>query len=71
MPVLLRLLFFKTLIYNPSNAIVLVCEDESLLRGFVIANLNEAPPVYAPGGRTCLFDEFTVTQTVVAGEPAL
>jgi len=53
--------FFKTLIYN-INAIVLVSEDESAFRGFAVANLIEAPPIYAPGGRTCMIDDFAVTQ---------
>jgi hypothetical protein len=54
--------FFKTLVPNTSNAIVLVCENASVFRGFIIAQLIEAPPVYAPGGKTCVIDDFAVTQ---------
>ena len=53
---------FKTLIQNTSKSIVLVCENAGVFRGFIIANLIEAPPVYAPGGRTCLIDDFAVTE---------
>ena len=54
--------YFKTLISNSRNAIVLVGEDAGVLRGFIIANLIEAPPVYAPGGRTCVIDDFAVAE---------
>jgi len=54
--------FFKTLIPNTANAIVLICEDADVFRGFIIAKLIETPPVYSPGGRTCLIDDFAVTQ---------
>jgi hypothetical protein len=51
--------FFKTLISN-RNAIVLVCDDVGVFCGFVIASLIEAPPVYAPGGKICMIDDFAV-----------
>ena len=53
--------FFRTLI-STDNAIVLVAEDASIFRGFVIATLIDSPPVYAPGGKTCVIDDFAVTQ---------
>jgi len=53
--------FFKTQVSDTRNAIVLVCEDASVFRGFVIVNLIEAPPVYAPGGKICMLDDFAVT----------
>ena len=54
--------FFKTLISNTRNTIVLVCEDVAIFRGFIIANLIESPPVYAPGGKTCVIDDFAVAR---------
>jgi hypothetical protein len=41
--------YFKTRITNRRNAIALVYEDSGVIRGFIIATLIEAPPVYAPG----------------------
>jgi hypothetical protein len=52
--------FFTTLVSNKGSAIVLVCGDASVFRGFVIASLVEPPPVYAPGGKTCMIDDFAV-----------
>jgi len=52
--------FFKTLI-SKENAIVLIAEDASIFRGFAIATVVEAPPVYAPGGKTCMVDDFATT----------
>jgi hypothetical protein len=54
--------YFKTLISNRKNAIVLVYENAGVVHGFIVATLIEAPPVYAPGGKTCLIDDFAVTQ---------
>jgi GNAT superfamily N-acetyltransferase len=54
--------FFKMLISNISDSIVLVYEDAGVFHGFIIAKVTEAPPVYAPGGRTCLIDDFAVAQ---------
>ena len=54
--------FFNRLISDARNAIVLVCEDANGFRGFIIATLLEAPPVYDPGGRTCMIDDFAVAE---------
>ena len=53
--------FFKTLISDTRNVVVLVCENAGVVRGFIVANLVEAPPVYAPGGKTWVIDDFAVT----------
>lgn len=42
------------------DTIALVAEESSGLRGFAIGRLQEAPPVYAPGGPVCLIDDFCV-----------
>jgi GNAT superfamily N-acetyltransferase len=59
----LRVPISKTLISNRRNAIVLVYENAGVVRDFIIAILIEAPPVYAPGGKTCLIDDFAVTES--------
>ena len=33
------------------------------VQGFIIARLTPAPPVYSPGGATCLVDDFTVDES--------
>jgi hypothetical protein len=43
-----------------SEAITLVSDEAGQLTGFLIATLNPAPPVYDPGGLTCLIDDFVV-----------
>ena len=40
--------------------IALVHESAGSIDGFVIAALMDAPPVYDPGGLTCLIDDFVV-----------
>jgi GNAT superfamily N-acetyltransferase len=43
-----------------SEVIALVSEHAGQLGGFLIATLVPAPPVYDPGGLTCLIDDFVV-----------
>ena len=40
--------------------LALVSEAAGALDGFLIAELRPAPPVYDPGGLTCLVDDFVV-----------
>ena len=35
-------------------------ESGAIVRGFVIARIMNAPPVYDPGGKTALVDDFCV-----------
>jgi hypothetical protein len=44
------------------NTIALVYEQNNTLDGFLFARLLSAPPVYDPGGLTCLIDDFTVNE---------
>ena len=39
---------------------VFVAVDGERIEGFVIARIVDTPPVYDPGGGTCLVDDFTV-----------
>lgn len=47
-------------VVGSDRVIALVHERAGSIDGFVIATLVEAPPVYDPGGLTCLIDDFTV-----------
>lgn len=51
--------FFRGLVAR-ENVIALVAESEGAVGGFIIATLVGSPPVYDPGGLTCLVDDFTV-----------
>lgn len=54
-----QLPFFERLIES-DRVIALVHEASGQIDGFVMASLVEAPPVYEPGGLTCLIDDFVV-----------
>lgn len=45
-----------------ANAIVLVCEQADKLLGYALAIVIPTPPVYAPGGPTCLVLEAVMEQ---------
>ncbi len=51
--------FFANLI-GQGRGIALVHEDNGVVDGFVIATIITSPPVYDPGGSTCLIDDFVV-----------
>src|SRR5262245_61891495 len=51
--------FFTHQVVQP-NAIARVAEDGGRFAGFVIGGLQEAPPVFAPGGKTVIIDDFAV-----------
>jgi len=55
--------FFRGLI-DDAQAVVLLAELRSQFRGFVMARTLSAPPVYDPGGLTCLVDDFAVLDPV-------
>jgi len=51
--------FFLTLL-AADDYVVLVHEQHGRITGFLRGQLIVAPPVYDPGGRTCLVDDFAV-----------
>jgi hypothetical protein len=59
-----QLPFFERLVAS-EQTIVLVHEQVGLVDGFVIAALVDAPPVYDPGGKTCLIDDFAVADAAI------
>ena len=51
--------YLHGLVDEPDH-VFLVAGDSSRVSGFVIGRLVPAPPVYEPGGLTCLVDDFVV-----------
>lgn len=51
--------YFAELLDDPETLFAVATTPEGV-QGFVIARLVPAPPVYNPGGPTCLVDDFTV-----------
>jgi hypothetical protein len=49
--------FFNRLVADP-EILVFVGEDARGIVGFIIGTIVPAPPVYNPGGSTCLVDDF-------------
>ena len=54
-----QVLFLKDNI-SKDHLIVLVHEEGQKINGFIIGALVNAPPVYNPGGKVCLVDDFMV-----------
>lgn len=57
----LTLQFFAHQVGQP-NVIARVAEDGGRFLGFVMSTLQDPPPVYAPGGKTVLIDDFAVVE---------
>lgn len=53
--------FFTHQVGQP-NVIARVAEDGGRFLGFVMGALQDPPPVYAPGGKTVLIDDFAVVE---------
>ena len=53
--------FFTHQLGQP-NAIARVAEDNGRFAGFIIGGVQDAPPVFAPGGKTVLIDDFAVIE---------
>lgn len=53
--------YFRFLMQDEDNC-ALVNEDYAGVDGFLIATLVDAPPVFNPGGKTCLIDDFVVAE---------
>jgi hypothetical protein len=53
--------FFEGLLTNPSW-ICLVHETFQWVDGFIMAHLVIPPPVYDPGGKVCLIDDFVMDE---------
>jgi hypothetical protein len=55
--------WFAHLFAQPET-VALVAEEAGCIVGFVVATHYPAPPVYDPGGRTALIDDFAVIADV-------
>lgn len=51
--------FFASLL-DDAETFVVVAREGSSIRGFAVARLVAAPPVYDPGGPSCVVDDFAV-----------
>ena len=56
--------FFHKLVEN-DDIITIVSEEDGVVNGFLIGSIMDAPPVYDPGGKVCMIDDYMV------GEPTL
>jgi hypothetical protein len=45
---------------DQDNVLTLISEDDGSTNGFLIATLIDAPPVFDPGGKSCMIDDFVV-----------
>lgn len=54
--------FFATLL-EATDAFAFVHEDAGVVDGFLIGRLVEPPPVYNPGGKACVVDDFWVSDS--------
>ncbi|HBQ95243.1 MAG: hypothetical protein M1294_13100 [Firmicutes bacterium] len=51
---------FIECVISQERTIALVWEQRATIEGFIIANIISAPPVYEPGGPTCMVDDYWV-----------
>jgi hypothetical protein len=51
---------YFTAMLDDDKALVLTATEDADLRGFAIGRLVSAPPVYDPGGVSCVVDDFAV-----------
>ena len=54
-------IFFQHQVAEP-NVILLVAEEGDAFLGFLNGMLQNAPPVYDPGGKTVMIDDFAVVE---------
>lgn len=52
--------YLAGLVEDPAVITLVAVADHDEVIGFVIATVTQAPPVYDPGGLTCMVDDFTV-----------
>ena len=52
--------YFESLLVR-DNHISIVCEEEQEFTGFLIGAVISAPPVYDPGGKSCMIDDFCIS----------
>jgi GNAT superfamily N-acetyltransferase len=65
----MTLSFFTHQVVQP-NAIARIAEVDGRFAGFIIGGLQDAPPVFSPGGKTVIIDDFAVQDGPQADEVA-
>jgi len=59
--------WFQRLLTDADHGVFVVDhEPGGLLEGFVVARIMDAPPVFDPGGRTCMVDDWAWTREALA-----
>ena len=56
--------FFEKHIVS-GKSICLVHDADDVLNGFIIGNVISAPPIYNPGGKVCMIDDFVVADPLL------
>ena len=51
-------LWFRFLLTSDDHHLLVATDPDGRVVGFLIAQVMDAPPVYDPGGRTCMVDDF-------------
>ncbi len=51
--------FIRRLV-NDATVLTIVHESQDIVNGVLIANTMDAPPVYDPGGKVCMIDDYVV-----------
>jgi len=52
--------YFTSILDDNKTLVLTAADDDADLRGFAIGRLVPAPPVYDPGGVSCMVDDFGV-----------
>ena len=54
--------YFTSILDDDKTLVLTAAEDDADVRGFAIGRLVPAPPVYDPGGMSCVVDDFAVAE---------
>jgi hypothetical protein len=57
--------WFRFLITSDADLVLVGTDDDNMVVGFLIAKVTDAAPVFDPGGRTCVIDDFVAPRGVV------
>jgi hypothetical protein len=54
--------YFTSILDDDKTLVLTATEDDADVRGFAVGRLVPAPPVYDPGGMSCVVDDFAVAE---------
>ena len=63
--------FLAKVLANERTIALVWEEPPGTVEGFIIANIIAAPPVYEPGGPTCMVDDYWVRGVAGVGRPSV